>query len=300
MAINVNYGPIAQGLELAQQSGKGQDYWRRFAAGQQQLDRLDRQTAQAMQSRSQQIQEGLARERMKQQERQAQSTLGIRQAEAAALEKYRIGQATRAEQAEGRAQTREGRQQKQFEFSKEQAMAASELQADKEQRMVKAQETREKRFYETTAGKKLKSDTDVASDREKRAKKRVDDSLDDFGYAKNEKEAADAQIAWSAATKHLQAAEQRRIDGVYQNTAQLPQVDVDTDAVLQNQQMSPEQRSESNIQNAVQWWIQTIGSNPAYKGKPKSMIIREVVASLEGKFSPEESKMIVQEIVKGI
>ena len=297
MPIRVDYGPISSAMELAQQAGKGQDYWRRFAAGQQQLDRLDRQTQQALQLRSQQAQEAMAMDRLRQQERQAQATLGQRQAETAALEKYRAAQETRAVSGEQRAVAGEARRGKEFEFRMEKGRQQMDLAGQREQRLIEQQEASEERFYETTAGKKLKRATALASGQERRAYKRIKDATDEFGYAKKPKELADANIAWSVATKVLQAAEQAEKDALFQNT-QLPQYGAEAAAQMQRQApRPPEMVREENINNVVEQILLAISQGKL--GQSELMIFR-TIRKYTNSLDPSITDEVIERVKKGM
>ncbi len=69
MPISVTYNPISAAMNLAKKGGEGESQMRRHAMGQDALNRLDKQTAMAMQSRAQQVQEGMALREIQNKER---------------------------------------------------------------------------------------------------------------------------------------------------------------------------------------------------------------------------------------
>lgn len=91
MAISVTYGPITAALQLAQRSGEGEDWWKRYAAGQQALSRVDQQTDQALRLRgmiddeeARSLSTAMQYQNMARQDRAVQEEAALRQSETAA------------------------------------------------------------------------------------------------------------------------------------------------------------------------------------------------------------------------
>lgn len=70
MPINVTHGDIGAAMRLAAKAGEGEDWWRRYAAGQGVLERLNREAAQVQQAAEGRTRTALAYDKMAQQQRQ--------------------------------------------------------------------------------------------------------------------------------------------------------------------------------------------------------------------------------------
>ncbi len=299
MPMSVRYGPISSAMELAQQSGKGQDYWRRFAAGQQQLDRLDRQASQALQLRSQQAQEAMAMQRLRQQEQQAQSTLAGRQAETAALEKYRASQETRAVAGEKRAQAGEARRGKEFEFNQEKALQQMEIAQKKEERLVEQQKGREARWHKSAEAKKIGGIIGNAAKAEDQARRNIKAySTKDFMDREVPKEGREKEYTQSFVDLAKATEARKEAEALYQQQfaqqaeAGLPQFGAEAAQRMQQAPMSPEQIMEHNIDQAAQFFLVKL-QEMGMSNQPPWLIER----TLRENIPPSMPKDMVDEIV---
>ncbi len=305
MPISVGYGPISSAMELAQQSGKGQDYWRRFAAGQQQLDRLDRQASQALQLRSQQAQEAMAMDRLRQQERQAQATLGQRQAETAALGKYRAAQETRAVSGEQRAVAGESRRGKEFEFRMEKGRQQMDLAGQREQRLIGQQEAKQARWHQSAEAKKLGGLIGQAAKAEDQARRNIKvystkDFMDqEVPKQGKEKEYTQAFVDLARATEARKAAQalyQQQL--AQQAEPDLPQYGAEAAAQMQQQApRPPEMVREENINNVVEQLLLAISEGKL--GQSELMIFR-TIRKYTNSLDPSITDEVIDRVKKGM
>lgn len=158
MAISITYGPISAALQLAQRSGEGEDWWKRYSAGQQALDRVDRQTDQALrlrgmidQEEARDISTAMNYQAMQQRDRIAAEEGQRRNAELAASTALQQDKATQQMELRRAFQERFGAEPEMFEAGlKQQAeerltKAAEGTAADRAARMILAPQHAEMR-----------------------------------------------------------------------------------------------------------------------------------------------------------
>ena len=127
MAISVSYGPISAALKLAQESGSGQNWWKRQQAESEVQDRLARRSQQTMQL--QQMEE----ERRAREISQAVQQQQFQQQEARQQQQFQAGEQQRQWQR-GQQESEASRvQEQQAAFQQRFGMGQQELQASQKQ-----------------------------------------------------------------------------------------------------------------------------------------------------------------------
>jgi hypothetical protein len=144
MAIRVSHAPIGAAMQLAQQAGRGEDFWRRRQSEVEGQRNVLAQREQQARERASTIQQGL-------EERQ----LGIRERESQARLSQSDAQFRARERSEERQQRSEERRMKQFETTQESNKARRAMDERKEKRMTE-QSDRNARIAE----KRLEVDID--------------------------------------------------------------------------------------------------------------------------------------------
>ncbi len=244
MSFTITYGPISAALQLAEQSGVGQNWLRRFQIEQSALNRLDQQTSNALrlravqnQENAQDIQTALAYEQLNQRERLAQQELNLRASNQAADELYRQATLGLNMRAQGRLERKEQQSEDLLKaFSERFGMSPDELSASLATERVNISreqlEGKKMSYTQSPEGRTLEKQISNLRQQVTDAQRLVDRYSDpiakDMGQLKPargyENEFTTAFTRWGQMQTALQAANQQYQEGLNASlTGMLPQ-----------------------------------------------------------------------------